>query len=52
MSIVDLSNWHLDIVNKTFTFSVLLSIWHVNITNLGSMHNVLIMQILISYVFH
>ncbi len=29
-----------------------LSNWHVNITNLGSMHHVLIMQVLISCVFH
>ncbi len=52
MSIVDLSNWHVDIVSRTFTFLALLLVWHVNITNLGSMHNVLIMQVLISYVFH
>ncbi len=52
MSILDLNNWHVDIVSKTFTFLMLLLVWHVSITNLGSIHNVLIMQILISYVFH
>ncbi len=52
MSTLELSNWHVDIVSKTFTFLVLLLVWHVSITNLGSMHNVLIMQVLISCVFH
>jgi hypothetical protein len=52
MSIVDLNNWHVDIVSETFTFLVLLLVWHVKITNLGSMHNILIMQILMSSVFH
>jgi hypothetical protein len=52
MSIVDLSIWHVDIANGTYTFLVLLLVWHVNITNLGSMHNVSIMQVLISCVFH
>jgi hypothetical protein len=52
MSIVDLNNWHVDIVSGTFTFLVLLLVWHVSIANLGSMHNVLIMQVLISCVFH
>jgi hypothetical protein len=37
-------NWNIHIM--------LLLVWHVNITNLGSMHNVLIMQVLISCVFH
>jgi hypothetical protein len=49
---VDLNNWHVDIVSGRFKFLVLLLIWHVNIANLGSMHNVLIMQVLISCVFH
>jgi hypothetical protein len=52
MSIVDLSDWHVDIASETFKFLVLLLVWHVSITNLGSMHNVLIIQILISCVFH
>jgi len=37
MSIMDLSNWHVDIVNRTFTFLILLLVWHVSITNVGSM---------------
>jgi len=49
---VDLNNWHVDISSGRFLFLVLLLIWHVNIANLGSMHNVLIMQVLISCVFH
>jgi hypothetical protein len=44
--------WHVDIASEKFKFLVLLLIWHVNIANLGSMHNVLIMQVLISCVFH
>ncbi len=52
MSIVDLSNWHVNIANENFTFLLLLLVWHVDITNLGYMHNVPIMQILISCVFH
>jgi hypothetical protein len=52
MSIVHLSNWHINIVSRTFTLLVLLLIWHVSIINLGSIHNVLIMQVLISCVFH
>ncbi len=52
ISIVDLSNWHVNTTNEKFTFLALLLVWHVNITNLSSMHNVLIMQVLISCVFH
>ncbi len=52
MSIVNLSNWHVNIANEKFTFLMLLLVWHVNISNLGYTHNVLIMQILISCVFH
>ncbi len=44
ISIVDLSNWHVNIANEKFTFLVLLLVWHVNITNLSSVHNVLIMH--------
>jgi hypothetical protein len=36
MSIMDLNNLHVDIVSGTFTFLMLL-VWHVNITNVGSM---------------
>jgi hypothetical protein len=49
---VNLSNWHVDTASGTFTFLVLLLVWHVSIVNLSSMHSVLIMQVLISYVFH
>jgi hypothetical protein len=49
---VDLSNWHVDIASGTFTFLVLLLVWHVSIANLSSMHSVLIMQVLTNYVFH
>jgi len=37
MSIMELSNWYVDIVSGTFTFLMLLLVWHVSITNVGSM---------------
>jgi hypothetical protein len=49
---VDLNNWHVNIASGTFTFLMLLLVWHVSIANLSSMHSVLIMQVLSSYVFH
>jgi hypothetical protein len=52
MSNVDLNNWHVDIASGTFTFLMLLIIWHVSIANLGSTHSVLIMQELTNCVFH
>jgi len=42
MSIVNLSNWHVKIASATFTFLLLLLVWHVSFSNLGSLHNVLI----------
>ncbi len=48
---VDLNNWHVDIASGTFTFLLLLLIWHVSIANLSSMQSVFIMQVLTSYVF-
>ncbi len=48
MSIVNLNNWHVNIVSGTFTFLVLLLVWHVSFSNLGSMYNVLIIQVSIS----
>ncbi len=42
MSNVDLSNWHVDIASGMFAFLVLLLVWHVSITNIDPMHNVLI----------
>jgi hypothetical protein len=48
MSIVNLSIWHVNIASGTFTFLVLLLVWHGNFSNLGSMHNVLTMQVSIS----
>jgi hypothetical protein len=52
MSIVHLNNWHVNIESRTITLLMLLLVWHVSIINLGSMHNVMIMQVLISCVFH
>jgi hypothetical protein len=37
MSIMDSNNWHVDIVSGRFTFLMSLLVWHVNITNIGSM---------------